>query len=285
MACATIFESTHDSEQALAMFYRSWWFVVLLGLLAINLCVAGLLRFPLSKRQIGFAVTHGSVLVILAGALVTEWLGVRGQVSFFEGDTVEHLDILRDTLTLTRRSDETETTVDLGDLPSGGLRPLERAAVPALALDDVRVEVARYVPDSVASQEVVNDGPLARLAVEVSFSDPHGRSEASAWVFAGQTARLPVGAAPRGGRGRAAPTLGASTGDARAGDRVGGVGTGRVPGLDLRVSRREMHPERGAGGGDRLFAEGAAVHAACPSGRWQSARQRIRPGGQSDHRG
>jgi hypothetical protein len=190
MACATVFESLHGTEQALATFYKSWWFMLLLGLLAINAGIAIALRWPFSRKQIGFVVTHGCALVILAGSLVTEYFGVDGQVGILEGDTVEHVTVARDTVTLIRQDDEAETKADLGRLPGGGLHVAE-PAVPPLSLGDVQIKVSRYVPDSEESREVVNDNPSARLALELSMSDPHGRTERAEWVFADRT--TPVG--------------------------------------------------------------------------------------------
>lgn len=195
MACATVFESNHGAEQALVFFYLSWWFKSLLALLAVNVGAALALRFPFSRKQVGFVVTHVSILIILAGALVTAFLGVDGQVNIVEGDTVEHLSVSQESLLFIRRSDQTETTLQLDRLPSGGLRPSERPAESTLTLDDVRIKVVRYVPDSVESEEVVNDNPRPRFAVEMSLSGPHGKSGASTWVFAGQTthvANIPV---------------------------------------------------------------------------------------------
>ena len=191
MACATVFESMHSTEQALAAFYWSRWFKLLLGLLAINVGIAVLLRIPLSKKQIGFAVTHVSILVILAGALVTERLGVDGQVGLLEGETESHLNIVRDTLTLARRSDEAEASADLS-----GLRAGKTPAGPAANLGDLSVKVAEFLPDSLESEEVVNDNPQPRLAVEVSFSNPHGKTEPPVWVFADQPASLGPMAVP-----------------------------------------------------------------------------------------
>ena len=132
MACATVFESLHGTEQALAMFYKSWWFQALLFLLAVNVCIAISLRWPFTRKRIGFVVTHVSILVVLAGAMVTEFLGVDGMVGILEGEVVEDLNVNRDTITLASRGGGTEATADLGRLPSGGHRPVERPAVPAL---------------------------------------------------------------------------------------------------------------------------------------------------------
>jgi len=172
------------------MFYRSWWFDVLLGLLAINVGIAVFVRFPISRKRIGFVVTHASILTILVGALVTDQFGVDGQVSMAEGETVEHLIIFHDTLTLAKRGDETEKAADISGLPAGGLRPVERPAAEPLSLDGVSVEVVRYLPDSEELRKVVNDGPPGRMALEVSLSDPHVRGVEPAWVFADRTTRL-----------------------------------------------------------------------------------------------
>ena len=44
-----------------------------------------LIRFPWRRRQIGFLVTHGGILVLLAGCAATRWVGVEAQLSVYEG--------------------------------------------------------------------------------------------------------------------------------------------------------------------------------------------------------
>ncbi|MHC4401237.1 MAG: cytochrome c biogenesis protein ResB [Planctomycetota bacterium] len=193
MACATVFEVWHGAEQALAMFYKSWWFAGFLLLLAVNISIAVFLRWPFTKKRIGFVTTHTSILVILAGAVVTQFFGVDGHVSLWEGETTEDVTISRDTLTVTRTSgdsEDAEISVQLSGLRAGGLVAVERPATPALNLDDVTVEVARYLPDSAESREVENDGPMPLLAVELSLSGPSSVGDESRWVFADQTTVL-----------------------------------------------------------------------------------------------
>ncbi len=196
MACATVFESNRGAEQALAFFYRSWWFEALLALLALNVGAALVLRFPFSRKQIGFVVTHLSILVILAGAMVTEQFGIDGQVAIVEGDTVKDLSISQESLRFVRRSDGAESTLDLAPLPARGLLTAEHPAAAPLTLDEIPIEVVRYVPDSRESEQVVDDNPRPQLAVEMSLSLPQSQDEkASTWVFAGQAtpvADIPV---------------------------------------------------------------------------------------------
>ncbi len=196
MACATVFESNRGAEQALAFFYRSWWFEALLALLALNVGAALVLRFPFSRKQIGFVVTHLSILVILAGALVTEQFGIDGQVAIVEGDTVKDLSISQESLRFIRRSDEAESALDLAPLPARGLLPVEHPAASSLTLDEIPIEVVRYVPDSRESEQVVDDNPRPQLAVEISLSLPQSQDEKTpTWVFADQAtpvADIPV---------------------------------------------------------------------------------------------
>ena len=80
MACATVYESMHGTERALWTFYKSWWFELLLALLAVNVAAALVVRYPFSRRQIGFFLTHSGILATLGGALVTKYAGIDGRV-------------------------------------------------------------------------------------------------------------------------------------------------------------------------------------------------------------
>ena len=80
MGSATVFESMNGTEQALKLFYHSLWFRILLGGIAVNVLAALVLRYPFSRRQAGFVLTHWGILLALAGALVTARFGIDGQV-------------------------------------------------------------------------------------------------------------------------------------------------------------------------------------------------------------
>ena len=190
MACATVYESWHGTEAAMVAFYRAWWFQGLALLLAVNVAAALVLRFPFRRSQLGFVVTHVSILIVLAGALTTQRLGVEGQLALAEGETSERFATFEETLVLVRTSDGAETGVEPGRLPGGGLEAVDNPPVPPLALGDVTVRVLRYVPDSVESRQVVNDSPRVRQAVQVSLADPHQAVEPETWIFDGQTARV-----------------------------------------------------------------------------------------------
>jgi cytochrome c biogenesis protein ResB len=178
MGCATLFESSHGTGKALAVFYTSWWFEGLLGLLALNITTAMIVRYPFSRRQIGFVATHCSILLVLGGALLTQRVGIDGRVSIVEGQSAEQFVIPRDTLTLRSRS--SWSAVEFDPPVTTGTEPIEIPGRPSVVHDKTRAEILRFAPDSVVTDEMVNDNPHDHLALEVSFS-PSG-TEDPAWI-------------------------------------------------------------------------------------------------------
>jgi hypothetical protein len=149
MACATVYESTYGTERALADFYTSWWFATILTLIACNSLAAVILRYPFTKRQIGFVLTHLGILATLGGAWVTQQFGLDARVGFVEGETVEvchntHVDAL----TVLNRRDQKRASLDLTDRVFVGFREAERPQTPRLTLGDLNIQVERFLPDS-----------------------------------------------------------------------------------------------------------------------------------------
>jgi len=182
MACATVFESRNGTDMALGVFYRSRWFEGLMALLAANVLAAVVVRYPFSKKQIGFALTHLSILVTLAGALVTAKYGIDGQVGVVEGETVREFSIPQPTLTLENSGDASHRTIDLTSRAFGGFDAVDNPDAPILVDGDLKVEIVRYLPHSVVSMQVVDDNPRPSPAVQVSFAAP-GHHHPT-WLFA-----------------------------------------------------------------------------------------------------
>ena len=189
MALATVFESIHGTERALHEFYRARWFELLLWLLGLNVLAAMVVRFPFSRHQMGFVLTHGAILVTLIGALVTKHWGINeGRVGILEGQTVSTFSVPQQVLRLTSGVDGRRATIELPARVFGGFEIVQDPQAPTLEIGPVTARVEWYVPDGEWSRRVVNDHPTQRTAVEVSLSSD-GRSE-TAWVFAGQPAKV-----------------------------------------------------------------------------------------------
>lgn len=86
-AVGTFVESAYGTEAARHAVYNTSWMSLLLVLLALNVAAAAFDRLPWRKKHVGFLVTHAGIIIILAGALITQAFGVEGQMPVEEGRT------------------------------------------------------------------------------------------------------------------------------------------------------------------------------------------------------
>jgi hypothetical protein len=190
MASATAYESAHGAAQALAVFYLSWWFEGLFGLLALNILASMLVRWPFSRKLAGFVVTHASILVILAGALVTQRYAIDGMLRIGEGQSETHLtDQSQQTLIVVNTRTQNLANLALPRGVFGGFQAAERIDLAPLSYEGLQIAVEKYLPDSQRVQHVTEEGD-AQLppAVEVTLGIM-GKSE-SGWILAGRSAEL-----------------------------------------------------------------------------------------------
>ena len=191
MACATVAESAAGPEWAMVSFYRAWWFRGLMALLAINVVAAVLAHYPFSRRQVGFVITHVSIVAVLGGALVTHFYGVEGQLGFAEGETVDMFAVPEETLTMVDLTTGATSTVALEPHLGRGLEAVEWSAGPRLTLGDAGIVIDRYLPDSMFEERVglAADGmPHVGPAISVSLSS--SGNDDPQWLFLDRPVRL-----------------------------------------------------------------------------------------------
>jgi cytochrome c-type biogenesis protein CcsB len=85
LAAGTIVESLHGAPAAGRLVYGAPWFRALLAVFAANLCCSIVDLWPWGRQRIGYVITHGSMLVVLGGALTTDLAKVEGQLQIWEG--------------------------------------------------------------------------------------------------------------------------------------------------------------------------------------------------------
>lgn len=82
----TIYESSFDAKVARAYVYGAPWFNIWLTLLAANLAVSALSRWPWRKHHVAFLVTHLGIITLLTGSLIGRIYGTEGSITLFKGD-------------------------------------------------------------------------------------------------------------------------------------------------------------------------------------------------------
>ena len=68
LAYGTWFNSSYGMSAATEWIYSARWFALLLAFLGMNILCAALIRFPWTKRQTGFVITHAGLLTVIAGS-------------------------------------------------------------------------------------------------------------------------------------------------------------------------------------------------------------------------
>ena len=103
LAAGTIFEKYRGAEWVADHFYGSWWFAVLLGLVAVGVIVAIWFRVKSEKRkaklqktkfsifnsQFSIYLIHAAVPIILLGGALTTWTGEHYSITLAPGETKE----------------------------------------------------------------------------------------------------------------------------------------------------------------------------------------------------
>ena len=85
LAAGTIIESRVGVEVAGRVVYYAPWFLGLEALFAVNVIASIVAYFPWGRFRIGYLVTHASLVLILAGALVTYFCKTEGTLGLWEG--------------------------------------------------------------------------------------------------------------------------------------------------------------------------------------------------------
>ena len=85
LAAGTIFEKERGAEWTGEHFYGSWWFAVLMAVVAVGAIVT-ILQGKMWRR-LSTLLIHAAVTVILLGGALTTWTGQHGSMTILPGET------------------------------------------------------------------------------------------------------------------------------------------------------------------------------------------------------
>ncbi len=97
LAAGTVFERYRGAEWVADHFYGSWWFAVLLGLVAVGCLsrVYTLIRSKLIRSHIPSLLIHAAIPIILLGGALTSWTGEHYSITLAPGETKEGITLER----------------------------------------------------------------------------------------------------------------------------------------------------------------------------------------------
>ena len=176
---ATIYESTHSTQEAVSLFYGSVWFSCLLLLLGINVVCAALVRYPWSKRHRGFLLTHAGILLILIGAIIGLLLGKEGYITLKEGaGSVDAITTQREVIQISRtdRAEFLKVPLEINKLKSASV-PIPIELNPIIPKDILKVSaVTRYENTEEQTLVVESERKSFSPALQISLSASRGNS-------------------------------------------------------------------------------------------------------------
>lgn len=171
IAVATILEADSGRVYAQWHVYHSGWFFVLLGLLGVNIFAAAASRWPWKRHQTGFVVTHGGLLVLLAGSVQSFLGGVDGQVTLTEGETASAFVIPQQSQITAHWLGQHEEAPYHFTFEAGPSDWAEGTQLDLGAVDGVSARVLRYYAHAEAKEDWIEDatgagGPAVKFRIE-----------------------------------------------------------------------------------------------------------------------
>ena len=165
---ATFYESQVGSTTVQQEVYKSPWFGALMFMLALNLSISALSRYPWrGARKIGFALTHFGLVVIIAGSAAVIHLGVEGMLLVrTDGDAGDRLRVQGDLL---------EVVNSDGELKQGSIFVKQDGSVSPRFVAGLELEA--YTDNAVQEISFAESADISNPGVKLSLaSDRMGQT-------------------------------------------------------------------------------------------------------------
>ncbi|MGK5083761.1 cytochrome c biogenesis protein ResB [Bdellovibrionota bacterium FG-1] len=96
MSVGTVLESLYGTEYARRTVYQSWFFYGIQLSILLSVLFAMIDRLPFKKRLSGFYLIHTSLIIIMAGAFMTRYLGIDGTIELREDAPTQKIRLSED---------------------------------------------------------------------------------------------------------------------------------------------------------------------------------------------
>ncbi|MGC1307067.1 MAG: cytochrome c biogenesis protein ResB [Phormidesmis sp.] len=185
---ATFYESEVGSTVVQQEIYKSPWFGALMFLLAANLGISTLSRYPWKgARKIGFAITHWGLVVIIAGSAAVIHLSVEGMLlARTDAGAVSTLRVEGDLVEVAAPGEDIQQT-SLFIKADGTVVPSRIGSLSLLGYSDNTMKTVRFEPG----------GSVENPAVRLVLRSDRMNQSLERWLAAAPTAysQLDIGPA------------------------------------------------------------------------------------------
>lgn len=173
LIAATLYESHVGSPTVQRLVYKSPWFGALMFLLAINLGISTISRYPWKgARKIGFALTHWGLVVLIAGSAAVIHLSTEGMLLVrtdsgpnnqirVEGDALDIIDPERH-----------EQQTDIFIRSDGSVYPKAFAGLSLVGYSENTMQTVRFT----------DGGTVDNLAVQVQLTSDRMGQNLDQWL-------------------------------------------------------------------------------------------------------
>ena len=165
---ATFYESEVGSLTVQTQIYKSPWFGAMMFLLAVNLGISTLSRWPWKgPRKVGFALTHWGLVVIIAGSAAVIHLSTEGMLLVrTDAGPGQQIRVQGDLLEVVA-PDQSRQQTDIFIKPDGTVHPQQFAGLQLLGYSDRTMKTVQFT----------NNGQVDNVAVNLELhSDRMGQT-------------------------------------------------------------------------------------------------------------
>jgi cytochrome c-type biogenesis protein CcsB len=167
MGIATFVENSYGTEAAQGVIYKSFWFSLVLLLLAINLVVNFIRHKMYTRQRISVGLFHISFIIILIGAGITRYISFEGVMHIREGESSDFILSSDDYLNMKSNEQTTSTPVLFSTLSYKGFN--EKILVGGR---EVKVKSVGFIKNAVRS---VVESPSGSEMIDFVISEGQGR--------------------------------------------------------------------------------------------------------------
>ena len=175
--------------------FHSYWFAFLLVLLCVNLGCCTIKRWRNTILQIGFLLTHVSIILTMIGCFIDLQFGEKGGVNVYEGQSVDYylrradykkiplgFEVFCDDFLIERHAPKYKLVTYVKDKDKQKIVPVKVGTTVKIPGSNYSIEFKEYYTDAEYVQEPVNlSSEPNNPAIYVRLSSPQGIT-AEGWL-------------------------------------------------------------------------------------------------------